>query len=101
MEQPSASLLSGILSLLGADYGKFLICEEIWRKISNKDKVYNDYVKEIFHFNEDSRKSIKSTILKSIGKSWRNTRSMLYHDYYDLTKILEQNIEECPPELDK
>ncbi|RYR19587.1 hypothetical protein Ahy_B03g064415 [Arachis hypogaea] len=49
----------------------------------------------------DSRKRIKSTILKSIGKSWRDTRSMLYHEYYDSTKTLEQNIEECLPGVDK
>ncbi|KAL4345180.1 hypothetical protein AHAS_Ahas11G0252600 [Arachis hypogaea] len=61
-------LLSGVLGLLGADDGKFSFCERSWRNISTKGKVYNDYVKEIFHFDEDSKRSIKCTILKIIEK---------------------------------
>ncbi|XP_072092204.1 uncharacterized protein [Arachis hypogaea] len=40
-----AGLLSGVLGLLGSDYGKFSICEKSWRKITTKDKVYNECVK--------------------------------------------------------
>ncbi|RYR01239.1 hypothetical protein Ahy_B06g080112 isoform C [Arachis hypogaea] len=40
-----ARLLSGVLGLLGSYFGKFPICEESWRKITTKDKVYNECVK--------------------------------------------------------
>ncbi|RYR61418.1 hypothetical protein Ahy_A04g018591 [Arachis hypogaea] len=41
-----AGLLSGVLGLLGSDYGKFSICRESWCQITIKDKIYNKYVKE-------------------------------------------------------
>ncbi|RYQ98497.1 hypothetical protein Ahy_B07g086228 [Arachis hypogaea] len=41
-----AGLLSGVLGLLGSVYEKFPICEKSWRKITTKDKVYNECVKE-------------------------------------------------------
>ncbi|KAL4321651.1 hypothetical protein AHAS_Ahas14G0131800 [Arachis hypogaea] len=78
-------LLSGILGLLGSEYGKFLICEESWHKITTKDKVYNECVKQIFHFDEDSEGTIKKNILKSMGKSWKDTKLRLYDAYYDPT----------------
>ncbi|RYR78060.1 hypothetical protein Ahy_A01g002811 [Arachis hypogaea] len=40
-----AGLLSGVLGLLGSDFGKFSICKECWCKITTKDKVYNEYFK--------------------------------------------------------
>ncbi|RYQ89348.1 hypothetical protein Ahy_B09g096041 isoform B [Arachis hypogaea] len=92
-----AGILSGVLRLLGADYNKFSICEKDWRKISSKDKIYNECVKEMFHFDEDSRGIIKRIIIKSIGRSWEEMRSRLYHDYYNSKKMIEQNIEERPP----
>ncbi|XP_020966228.1 uncharacterized protein LOC110266260 [Arachis ipaensis] len=42
-----AGLLSGVLGLLGSDYGKFPICRKSWCQISTKDKVYNECVKVI------------------------------------------------------
>ncbi|XP_025616195.1 uncharacterized protein [Arachis hypogaea] len=96
-----AGILSSFLGLLGADYDKFPIYEESWRKIITKDKVYNDLVKENFQFDEDSRGNIKRTILKRIGSCWRNTRRKLYHKYYNSTNTLEQNIERCPSRIDK
>ncbi|RYQ98763.1 hypothetical protein Ahy_B07g086539 [Arachis hypogaea] len=39
--------------------------------------------------------------MKSIRKSWKKTRNMLYHEYYKSTKTREQNIEERPPKIDK
>ena len=38
-------LLSGVLGLLGSDYGKFPICRKSWRQITTKDNVYNECVK--------------------------------------------------------
>ncbi|RYR59497.1 hypothetical protein Ahy_A05g025391 [Arachis hypogaea] len=69
-----AGLLSGVLGLLGSNYGKFPICKESWHKITTKDKVYNECVKQIFHFDEDSEGTIKKNILKSMGKSWKEGR---------------------------
>ncbi|RYR39661.1 hypothetical protein Ahy_A09g045238 isoform A [Arachis hypogaea] len=66
-----AGILSGIFELLSADYNKFLICEKDWRKISSKDKIYNECIK-------DSRGIIKRTIIKSIGRSWEKMRSRLW-----------------------
>ncbi|XP_057751665.1 uncharacterized protein LOC130969793 [Arachis stenosperma] len=54
-----AGLLSGVLGMLGSDYGKFPICEESWRHVTTKEKVYFECVKQIFEFDEDSDGVIK------------------------------------------
>ncbi|XP_072085907.1 uncharacterized protein [Arachis hypogaea] len=92
-----AGLLSGVLGLLGSDYEKFYIFEESWRKIITKNKVYNEYVKQIFYFDEDNEGTIKKNILKSIGKSWKKTRLRLYNIFYEPTFTTEQNIEHRLP----
>ncbi|RYQ90589.1 uncharacterized protein LOC110266835 [Arachis ipaensis] len=91
-----AGLLSGVMGLLGSDYTKFPICERDWRKVRTRDKVYNEIVKEMFHFEEDSRGIIKSVIFKMLGRAWKETRSRLYHRYYDTELSLAANIENCP-----
>ncbi|KAL4373405.1 hypothetical protein AHAS_Ahas05G0078500 [Arachis hypogaea] len=96
-----AGLLSGVLGLLGSNYGKFPICKESWHKITTKDKVYNECVKQIFHFDEDSEGTIKKNILKSMGKSWKEGRLRLYGDFYEPTFMMEQNIEQHPSEIDR
>ncbi|XP_072069466.1 uncharacterized protein [Arachis hypogaea] len=96
-----AGLLSGVLGLLGSDYEKFPICRKSWRQITTKDKVYNECVKQIFHFDEDSEGIIKKNILKSMGKSWKETRLRLYDRFYEPTFTIEQNLENCPPEIDR
>ncbi|KAL4344930.1 hypothetical protein AHAS_Ahas11G0227600 [Arachis hypogaea] len=96
-----AGLLSGVLGLLGSDYEKFPICKESWHKITTKDKVYNECVKQIFYFDEDSEGTIKKNILKSIGKSWKEARLRLYRDFYEPTFTMEQNIEQHPPGIDR
>ncbi|RYR08795.1 hypothetical protein Ahy_B05g076625 isoform A [Arachis hypogaea] len=96
-----AGLLSGVLGLLGSDFGKFPICEECWRKITTKDKVYNECVKQIFHIDEDSEGTIKKNILKSMGKSWKETRLRLYNAYFEPTCTTEQDIENRPPGIDR
>ncbi|RYQ90440.1 hypothetical protein Ahy_B09g096540 isoform B [Arachis hypogaea] len=96
-----AGLLSGVLGLLGSDFEKFPICEESWRKITTKDKVYNKCVKQIFHFDEDSEGTIKKNILKSMGKSWKKIRLRLYNAYFEPTFMTEQNIENRPPGIDQ
>ncbi|KAL4300330.1 hypothetical protein AHAS_Ahas17G0190100 [Arachis hypogaea] len=50
-----ASLLSGVMGLLGSDYTKFLICEKDWRKVRTRDKVYNECVKEKYKKNIENR----------------------------------------------
>ncbi|XP_057734605.1 uncharacterized protein LOC130950062 [Arachis stenosperma] len=81
-----ASILSGVVGMLGSDYTKFLICEKDWRK-------------ELFHFEEDSRGIIKRTILKMLRRAWKDTRNHLYHYFYDEELTLEQNIRGRPPEI--
>ncbi|RYQ92921.1 hypothetical protein Ahy_B09g099161 [Arachis hypogaea] len=73
-----AGLLSGVLGMLGSDYGKFSICEESWRHVTTKDKVYFECV-----------------------KSWKDTRLRLYDDYYEPTLSTEENIENRPPGIDR
>ncbi|KAL4394440.1 hypothetical protein AHAS_Ahas02G0152200 [Arachis hypogaea] len=89
-----AGLLSGVLGLLGSDYGKFSIGKESWHKVTTKDK-------QIFHFDEDSKGSIKKYIWKSMGRSWKETRLGLYNAFYEPTFTFEQNIEHHPPEIDR
>ncbi|XP_072064129.1 uncharacterized protein [Arachis hypogaea] len=43
---------------------------------------------------------IKQMILKRIGKIWKDTRGKLFHQFYDGTKTLEQNIAQCPEGID-
>ncbi|RYQ95159.1 hypothetical protein Ahy_B08g090214 [Arachis hypogaea] len=50
-----AGLLSGVLGLLGSDYGKFSICEKSWHKITTKDKFYNECLKEKCQKNAKNR----------------------------------------------
>nr|XP_025607256.1 uncharacterized protein LOC112698051 [Arachis hypogaea] len=94
-------MLSGVFGLLGSDYGKFSICRKSWRQITTKDKVYNECVKQIFHFDEDSEETIKKNISKSMRKSWKETRLRLYDRFYDPTFMTEQNLENCPPGIDR
>ncbi|RYR39000.1 hypothetical protein Ahy_A09g044379 [Arachis hypogaea] len=75
-------ILNSILGLLGIDYTKFPICETYWRKVCTRDKVYNECVKEMFHFDEDSGRIIKRIILKMLGRAWKEIRNKLYHDCY-------------------
>ncbi|KAL4294391.1 hypothetical protein AHAS_Ahas18G0223400 [Arachis hypogaea] len=53
-----------------------------------------------FHIDEDSEGSIKKYILKSMGRSWKDTRLRLYNAFYEPTFTFEQNIEHRPPEID-
>ncbi|XP_020970982.1 uncharacterized protein LOC110268671 [Arachis ipaensis] len=96
-----AGLLSRVLGLLGSNYEKFSIGKESWHKITTKDKVYNECVKQNFHFDEDSEGTIKKYILKSMGRSWKETRLRLYNAFYEPTFTFEQNIEHRPPEIDR
>ncbi|XP_020990253.2 uncharacterized protein LOC110277473 [Arachis duranensis] len=96
-----AGLLSGVLGLLGSDYGKFLICRKSWHQITTKDKVYNECVKQIFHFDEDSEGIIKKNMLKSMGKAWKETRLRLYDHFYEPTFTTDQNLENRPPRIDR
>ncbi|KAL4394857.1 hypothetical protein AHAS_Ahas02G0193900 [Arachis hypogaea] len=88
-----AGLLSGILGALGSDYNKFPICEKSWATVQGKDRVYNDCIKEMFHFQEDSGGRIKKIFLQKMGRSWKDTRGRLYDRNYKPTMTLEQNLD--------
>ncbi|KAL4301278.1 hypothetical protein AHAS_Ahas17G0284900 [Arachis hypogaea] len=90
-----AGLLSGILGALSSDYSKFPICEKSWAKVRGKDRVYDDCIKEMFHFQDNSGR-IKKTLLKQMGRSWKDTRGRLYDSHYKPTRTLEQNLENRP-----
>ncbi|RYR32017.1 hypothetical protein Ahy_B01g056994 [Arachis hypogaea] len=94
-----AGILSGVVGMLGSDYTKFLICEKDWRKVCSRDKIYNECVKELFHFEEDSGGIIKRTILKMLGRAWKDMRNHLYHHFYKSDLTLEQNIKGRPPKI--
>nr|XP_025637727.1 uncharacterized protein LOC112733076 [Arachis hypogaea] len=94
-----AGLLSGVMGLLVSDCTKFPICERDWRKVRTRDKVYNEIVKEMFHFEEDSRGIIKRIIFKMLGRAWKETRNRLYHHFYDPELSLEENIENHPDRI--
>ncbi|RYR15499.1 hypothetical protein Ahy_B04g072255 [Arachis hypogaea] len=89
------------VEIIGSDYGKFSISRESLHKITTKDKVYNECVKQIFHFDEDGDGTIKKNILKSMGRSWKETRLRLYNDFYKPIFTIEQNIEHRPLKIDR
>ncbi|RYR66467.1 hypothetical protein Ahy_A03g012454 [Arachis hypogaea] len=90
-----AGLLSVILGALGSYYSKFSICEKSWAKVQGKDRVYDDCIKEMFHF-QDSSGRIKKILLQQMGRSWKDTRGRLYDSHYKLIRTLEQNLEKHP-----
>ncbi|XP_020970200.1 uncharacterized protein LOC110268411 [Arachis ipaensis] len=92
----AAGLRNGVMGLLGFDYTKFPICEKDWKKVRTRDKVYNECVKKMFHFEEDSRGIIKRIIFKILGRAWKKTRNRLYHHCYDPELSLEEDIENRP-----
>ncbi|KAL4338156.1 hypothetical protein AHAS_Ahas12G0182000 [Arachis hypogaea] len=53
----------------------------------------------MFHFDEDSGGIIKRTILKMLGRAWKETRNILYYDHYDSQLTIGQNIEGRPPKI--
>ncbi|RYQ86283.1 hypothetical protein Ahy_B10g105955 [Arachis hypogaea] len=96
-----AGLLSRILGALGSDYSKFPIWEKSWAKVQDKDRVYDDCIKEMFHFHEDSGSRIKKTFLQQMGRSWKDTRGRLYDAHYKPTRTLEQNLDNRPAGIPK
>ncbi|RYQ83668.1 hypothetical protein Ahy_B10g102434 [Arachis hypogaea] len=52
--------------------------------------------KELFHFEEDIGGIIKRTILKMLGRAWKDTRNHLYNYFYKSDLTLEQNIKGRP-----
>ncbi|MED6176662.1 hypothetical protein PIB30_090361 [Stylosanthes scabra] len=61
-----------------------------------KETAYNDVIKT-FHFEEGPRGQIKKFILKKLGKCWKDTRSNMFHTFYDNTKSLEDNVKNHKP----
>ncbi|MED6122480.1 hypothetical protein PIB30_040210 [Stylosanthes scabra] len=65
------------------------------------ETVYNDVIKgpeikRTFHF-EDPTGEIKKDILKRLGKLWKDTRSNLFHTFYDDTKSEDENVKKHKP----
>nr|XP_025665050.1 uncharacterized protein LOC112763645 [Arachis hypogaea] len=93
-----AGLLNGIIGALDSDYSKFSICEKSWAKVRGKDRVYDDCIKEMFHFQHSSGR-IKKTLLQQMGKSWKDTRGRLFDSHYKPTRTLEQNLDQRPERI--
>ncbi|RYR03851.1 hypothetical protein Ahy_B06g083231 [Arachis hypogaea] len=66
-----AGILSGVVGMLGSDYTKFPIYEKDWRKVGSRDKIYNECVEELFHFEEDSGGIIKRRPPGITSDHWR------------------------------
>ncbi|RYQ89290.1 hypothetical protein Ahy_B09g096009 isoform C [Arachis hypogaea] len=96
----AGGLLSGFLGILGSDYKKFPIYFLSWRKVPRKDDVYNDIIKRKFHF-VDVENKIKRYMLKNLGKVWKDTRHRLFHQFYDGTLSIEENIARRPSRIDE
>ncbi|XP_057732458.1 uncharacterized protein LOC130947772 isoform X1 [Arachis stenosperma] len=96
----AGGLLSGFLGILGSDYKKFPIYLLSWRKVPRKDDVYNDIIKRKFHF-VDVENKIKRYMLKNLGKVWKDTRHRLFHQFYDHTLSIEENIARRPSRIDE
>ncbi|XP_074577876.1 uncharacterized protein LOC141834431 [Curcuma longa] len=96
----AGGLLGGFLGVLGSDFNKFPICYISWRKVpqSYKDAVYNSIIQNKFHI-VDNR--LKNDIMKRIGKAWKDTRSILFHEFYDSTLSKEENVANRPPGIDE
>ncbi|RYR39052.1 hypothetical protein Ahy_A09g044458 [Arachis hypogaea] len=92
-----ASILSGILRLLGSDYTKFSICERTGERFTPGTRSIMN--QEMFHFYEDCGAIIKHIILKMLRRTWKETRNRLYHHYYASDRTLEENIEHRPPKI--
>ncbi|MED6163982.1 hypothetical protein PIB30_085197, partial [Stylosanthes scabra] len=93
----AGGILSGYLGGLGAGFTKFPISMKNWQEMKEyKETVYNDVIKRIFHF-EDHTGEIKKDILKRLGKLWKDTRSNLFHTFYDDTKSEDENVKKHKP----
>ncbi|MED6177001.1 hypothetical protein PIB30_093601 [Stylosanthes scabra] len=67
-----------------------------WHEMKEyKESIYNDVIKS-FHF-EDPKGKIKKDILKRMGKLWKDTRSDLFHTFYDDTKSIDENVKKHKP----
>lgn len=44
---------------------------------------------------------LKNDIMKRIGKAWKDTRSILFHEFYDSTLSKEENVANRPPGIDE
>ncbi|RYR03965.1 hypothetical protein Ahy_B06g083450 [Arachis hypogaea] len=88
-----------ILRSAGSYYSKFPICEKSWAKVQGKDRVYDDCIKEMFHFQEDSGGRIKKTFLQQMERSWKDTSGRLYDSHYKPTLTLEQNLNNRPEKI--
>ena len=44
---------------------------------------------------------LKNNIMKRIGKAWKDTRHCLFHEFYNSTLSMEQNVANRPPGIDE
>ncbi|KAK2416747.1 hypothetical protein QL285_039115 [Trifolium repens] len=98
----AAGLLSGYIGFLASSDELLPIMYPKWPKVSSakKDLIYDNNIKAKFVVS-DTNKFHKKWICTSLGKRWRERRCFLFNKYYDWALIVEQNIEQFPPEVTK
>ncbi|XP_060213431.1 uncharacterized protein LOC132640717 isoform X2 [Lycium barbarum] len=92
-------LLGGFMGDLGFDFSKFPMCYKSWRKVpvNYKNSVYDDIIQKKILV-EDGR--LRDYMMKSIGKTWKNTRCSLYHRFYKESLTFEENVARRPGGID-
>ncbi|KAK2368690.1 hypothetical protein QL285_081868 [Trifolium repens] len=98
----AAGLLSGYIGFLASSDELLPIMYPKWPKVplAKKDLIYDNNIKAKFVVS-DTNKFHKKWIYTSLGKRWRERRCFLFNKYYDWAFIVEQNIEQFPPEVTK
>ncbi|XP_060186733.1 uncharacterized protein LOC132616141 isoform X5 [Lycium barbarum] len=95
----AGGLLGGFMGDLGSDFSKFLMCYKSWRKVpvNYKNSVYDDIIQKKILV-EDGR--LRDYMMKSIGKTWKDTRCSLYHSFYKESLTFEENVARRPGGID-
>ncbi|XP_060203412.1 uncharacterized protein LOC132631732 [Lycium barbarum] len=95
----AGGLLGGFMGDLGSDFSKFPMCYKSWRKVpvNYKNNVYDDIIQKKILV-EDGR--LRDYMMKSIGKTWKNTRCSLYHRFYKESLTFEENVARRPGGID-
>ncbi|RYR24887.1 hypothetical protein Ahy_B02g058461 [Arachis hypogaea] len=60
----------------------------------------NSAFQRVFHYEDNRGGRIKRGIIQRIGKSWKNTRNLLFYKFYDSRKTFEKNANHKPSGID-
>ncbi|CAN1261785.1 hypothetical protein LINPERPRIM_LOCUS10995 [Linum perenne] len=73
-----------------------------WRKITKveKDHAFDNYIRQKFHWNVEDEDTIRSYVMKDLGKKWREDRQTLWDKLCDPTQPKEHNYQQRPKKVD-